>query len=323
MRIIHMTHHDLDGAGCAIAIKHLFNRHLQLGKVQVETIGYIDTKQFIFNNLSIHKDEDLLLIVSDVRVETEVLNSILSTFPNVRKFLYVDHHERVDDRKGLEGIKYLQKGRFDYRWRKGHAAAKLCYEIAREQGASNSSEMEKLIKCIDAYDEWKIEEQPFREGYRLNEVFWEMGFFPFYDKFNEGLKWDDDALEIVERKLKEQDDYFNSNKKYIHTIELANDRKLLMSFDPRGLFTNLYTLRYDASLYFIFGKDKDGLLKFSFRVRDSYFDANQICMTLSEAYKGVSGGGHKGAAGIVFPKSYTFEDIFDMVMETLEKLYKI
>jgi len=321
MKIIQITHFDLDGASCAIVMKQLFNNHLDLGKVQRTPVGYEDTNQLILNKLSVNPD-DVFLIITDLRIETKFLKLLLN-MKKIKKLLYIDHHERDDDRKGLESLKYLFKEKFSYRWRKGFSATELCYQLAKERGLPTTLELDNLVKCTDVYDEWKLTDKEFDKGFALNEVFWELGFFNFFDKMYNGLVWTDDVKKIVKEKINEQNEYFKNNEKHIQTLDLAKNRKLLISFNPEGKYTNIYTLKYDADLYLVFAFEKNEKYKFSVRSRNSYFDANEICQNMKNYLEGSQGGGHKGASGLAIPTKYSLEQIFEAFMENLNSLYFI
>jgi len=322
MLIKNITHHDMDGAGCAVIIKHLFKEKLGLGKVHRTTVSYNDTEQIISNEVS-SSQEDTLLIITDVRVQTSFLKKLLTDYHQVKKILYVDHHEREDGRKGLEGLKYLHPSKFEYRWRKGYSATQLCYDLAREHGIPTTDELDLFVECVDCYDEWKLDEEKFNEGFGLNETFWELGFHKFFDETFNGLVWSEKLKEIVIRKTTEQKEYFDRNEKYATILDLAKDRKLLVSFNPEGKYTNLYTLNYEADLFLIFAYEKNGIYKFSIRSRNSYFDADKIAAGMSTIFKSPKGGGHKGAAGFVIPSTHSLEEVFEGFMENLDNLYFI
>lgn len=321
MKIIQCTHHDLDGVSSAIIMKHLFNVYYGLGKVHRFSVGYEDTNQLILNKLSTDPD-DTFLIITDLRIETKFLKLLLN-MKKIKRLLYIDHHEREDDRKGLEGLKYIFKEKFTYRWRKGYSATELCYQLAKERGLPTTSKLDNLVKCTDVYDEWKLNDSKFDEGFALNEVFWELSFFKFFDKMYDGLTWTDDVKEIAKIKINEQNEYFKENKKHIQILDLAKDRKLLISFNPIGKYTNIYTLKYDADLFLIFGHEKNDQFKFSVRSRNPYFDANEICQNMKNFLEGSKGGGHKGASGLLIPSKFSLEQIFDSFMKNLDSLYFI
>jgi len=322
MKLIQVTHHDMDGAGSAIVMKKLFKDHLGLGKVERHSVGYSETNQLILNILSTVQDEDVFLIITDLRIETKFL-SLLLRMEKIKKFLYVDHHERADGRTGLESLKYLHKERFLYRWRKTYCATELCFQLAKEHGMPSTPEFDKLMARVDAYDMWHEEDKHFQEAFGLNELFWELGFNPFIEQFYDGLIWTDELKAIVKEKIDEQNLYFKEGKDHIMEIDLANDRKLLMSFNPKGKFGNLYTLRYEADLFLIFAYVKDDFYKFSLRGRNPYFDTNLIAETMGSFIEHASGGGHAQAAGLQIPAKHDFEFIFEQFMACLASLYKI
>jgi len=322
MKLIQVTHHDMDGAGAAIVMKKLFKDHLGLGKVERHSVGYSETNQMILNILSTVQDEDIFLIITDLRIETKFL-TLLLRMDKIKNLLYVDHHERSDGRTGLESLKYLHKSRFMYRWRKTYCATELCFQLAKEHGMPSTSEFDKLIARVDAYDMWHENNKHFQEAFGLNELFWELGFNPFIDQFYDGLIWTDDLKAIVKEKIDEQNLYFEEGQEHIMEVPLANDRKLLMSFNPQGKFGNLYTLRYEANLFLIYAYPKDGFYKFSLRGRDSYFDTNLIAENMDKFIPNAFGGGHAQAAGLHIPIENDFEHIFEQFMACLDSLYKI
>jgi len=322
MKIINFTHSDLDGVVCSIIMSHLFKDHLKLGDIQQVQLNYVDTEQMILNTLNSQK-ENVFVIITDLRIETKFLKTILK-MDSVFKLVYIDHHEREDDRRGLDSLMYVHKEKFIYIWRIGYSASELSYQLAKKQNVPITDKLNYLVQCADLYDEWRIKDKRFQEGFNLNEIYWEFGFEKFFEYFYEGLVWNDEINDTVKTKLKEQDDFFKENdENYCQIIELKKDRKLLVSFNPQGKFNNLYTLRYDADLFLLFAYETGGLLKFSVRSKNSYFDCNLITKNISKYIKDAKGGGHKGASGLSVPAYYKLEEIFEAFMQNLEEIYNI
>jgi len=315
MLIKNVTHADMDGVGCSIILSHLFKDKMELGDIEITKTSYSDLHQTIMNTIS-YPQEDTILIISDLGVDTEFLKKILE-IPHIKKLLYIDHHERSDSRTGLDSLKYFNKGKFQYRWRKGFSATASVYEFCLKSGIDQSKELDYLVKVIDAYDEWKLKDPKFNEGLALNEIYWDIGFDEFFNKFYHGLEWTLEMKRFVKDRFNEQNEYFKNNEEFIQEFELGKE-KVLISFNPQGKYNNLYSLRYDANLFILFDYESNSLKKFSLRAsNNSKIDCNVIARDIADKIKGGKGGGHKGAAGLSVPTEVDLEELFDAILEVL------
>jgi len=317
MLIKNVTHSDMDGVGCSIIMNKLFHDHMGLDKIQITKTSYGDLFQNIMNFAS-YPEEDTVLIITDLSVETHFLKKILE-LPHIKKLLYIDHHERSDARKGLEGLKYFYSGKFQYRWRKGISATKSAYEYSIKNGIQPTKELDRLVSIIDVYDEWRKDDPKFTEGLALDEVYWDIGFEAFYDQFYDGLIWTKEMKTFVAARVQEQNDYFDEADQYIQKFEFGK-KKVLVSFNPKGKYNNLFTLRYDADLFILFDYESKSMRKFSLRSsNDNFYDCNKITNEAASYFKGSKSGGHKGAAGISVPLNVELFELVEKIMEVVEK----
>ena len=177
----------MDGVGCSIVLSNLFNDFLGINEVDVLHVSYGDVQQTILNFINL-SDEDTMVIISDLYIETGFLKTILE-FEHVKKLLYIDHHERSDSRRGLESLKFMHGGVFQYRWKKGFSAVASAYEFAVKNGFPETDKFDRLVNIIDVYDEWKTDRPEFTEGLSLNSIYWDYGFDKFFEVFYNGLFW--------------------------------------------------------------------------------------------------------------------------------------
>jgi oligoribonuclease NrnB/cAMP/cGMP phosphodiesterase (DHH superfamily) len=317
MLIKNITHSDMDGVGCSIIMNKLFHDHLGFDESQIVRATYNDLFQNIMNFASFPQ-EDTILIITDLNVETQFLKKLLD-LSNVKKLLYIDHHERSDGRKGLESLKYFEPSRFEYRWRKGVSATKSAYDFSVKHGIQTSKEFEKLINIIDIYDEWHKSDIRFNEALGLNSIYWDIGFDEFYKKFYDGLVWTKEMKEFVAGKFKEQNEYFEEAEKYNQIVEF-DKKKVLISFNPKGKYTNLYTLRYDADLFILFDYETKLMRKFSLRSTNDYYDCNAISLKAAKNLKGAQAGGHKATAGISVPIEIGMDELITELLNVIEKI---
>jgi len=317
MLIKNITHSDMDGVGCSIIINKLFHDVMGFDELQISKTSYGDLFQNILNFVS-YPQEETILIISDLNVETHILKKILD-ISHIKRLIYIDHHERSDDRKGLEGLKLLYSSKFTYKWQKGFSATKTAYEYAKSLGLEPTKEFDKLVNIIDVYDEWRKDDSKFNEGLSLNEIYWDGGFEEFYKQFYNGLIWTPEMKEFVKSRVNEQNEYFDEASDYIHEIEFGK-HKVLISVNPKGKYNNLYTLRYDADLFVLFDYESKALKKFSLRSTNSYYDCNYITTEVSKCFKGSKGGGHKGASGISVPLEIEMEALIEEIIKVVEAI---
>lgn len=316
MIIKNITHADMDGAGCSIIMSRLFNDHMAINELDITKTSYNDLKQTI-TNVVCSSDKDMMVVITDLLVPTAFLKTILE-YEHVIKLLYIDHHERFDDRKGLESLKYLHKGKFEYRWKKGFSATSSCYEFSTSHGIPTSKKLDRLVNIIDVFDEWKTTDKNFTEGLGLNEVYWDIGFDKFYNDFYDGLIWTDKMKTFVSEEFKKQDEYFESADEHNIIFPMENGKKILVTFNPKGRYTNLYTLRYDYDLYFMFQYQSNSLKKFNLRSNGKY-NCDKIGQDVSQYIDGVVCGGHKCAGGLSVPFECSFERLLEVFMDVVEK----
>jgi oligoribonuclease NrnB/cAMP/cGMP phosphodiesterase (DHH superfamily) len=321
LKMVHITHYDMDGAGCAVFVKNAIKLQQKLGKVIRVYANYDRIPEIIHNTVYSYKDEDICLFITDMRIDIKDLKMVLEQ-PNVKRLVYIDHHERGEKNRGaLEGLKYTHK-KFFYRWRQGMSATILTKSFFEDQGMVFDSSLDELARRVDLFDEWRVEDKDFMKGHSLNYLFWSLGADGFVDAFDEKFELSEMHKEIILYEETEQAKYFKSSEQYTHTFDLARGRKLLVAFHPAGKYGNDYTLMYDCDLYLIYSHQTASISKFSVRSRNPYFNAHEICQKVTEELGG-SGGGHAMASGFHVPSSVPLETVFEVFMKTLESTYKI
>jgi oligoribonuclease NrnB/cAMP/cGMP phosphodiesterase (DHH superfamily) len=154
-----LTHHDLDGAGCAILLKDAFGDQIK----SVKSTGYG----------KINKQADRAncknLFITDLSLNQEQIDHIDSITDNV---ILIDHHEST-----------LQ---FDFpdHWKvmlnMNACGTKLTYLYLKSLGVVYEQEQKDFVDLVNDFDMWALEME---ESKLLNNLFWDSTFWEFVKKF--------------------------------------------------------------------------------------------------------------------------------------------
>ena len=275
IRILNITHDDLDGAVAGIVIRNVYPACLTV-KTNYSGTAYRDA----INAIS-KKDAYDAIIFSDFCPDDAMIEAVHA----VRKpYLVIDHHQTAqvcpDDPYGAYFVK------------EGRCGALLCYDYFK-----NMADLEKLYQlCVvtNDHDLWLRKMIPISDD--LNTLLYEYGYEEFMTKFMNGLEPDgsipEDAKAILANHEHEVDEYIAQcvqknlpyNGHYIECETFNSDINMRM------------TPKYDWLVMAGTEGVDPGMTKLSFRTRRKDINIGQ---TLKEIGRG--GGGHPAAAGQVIP----------------------
>ncbi len=157
--ILHITHNDLDGAGCAILIKKCFDR------VNTAYLNYDEVDSYLEENYKMY-DKVIITDVTPTPLKIEKLK-------NKMNLTLIDHHKSTEVLKKYDfTIHSLEK-----------SATLLTYEWLVEKGY-HIENYKELAECINDYDLWlmKIE-----DSLKMNMLFTLIGIGRYVERFVENL----------------------------------------------------------------------------------------------------------------------------------------
>jgi len=298
MRVLHLTHADLDGAVCAVATRTL----MDADELVVEKIDYdeIDARVRAFIKEPSHD----MLLITDICPKEEVFNE-LGVAVNAGTFQakILDHHK---SRKWIDN--------YGFEWAAFNpdvCGARMTYEWLTHECEAGPVPLQSMVEAADVYDRWLLEHARRPEAEKLNRIFHFMGFSrfvrtavekldfyydPMFDYIDQCLL--DSQNRGIEATIKDQfGDAWVLDKgqdgAYItvvgskHTSELAHT---ILNRMPHAHFVAVVNPQYN---------------KVELRAREDGTDVSEIALRLG-------GGGHPEAAGFPFP----FQDFLRMLLRT-------
>jgi len=310
-----LSHNDMDGAGCYLALKSKIDFDI------VYHVPYNDISEhlhFIDTDITIHTK---VVFITDLSFSYDDLIHLVRlslNHPHV-KFVYIDHHEYNDERgpifekiKKVENIKVVHEI--------GTSASKLSLRVI----GTKNDDLTKLIDYIDAFDIWKQDHEDFKKGWFLNTMFWEFKMSGFkFNIVNENYKipksFKDSYLKIVSEKnsyfkeledknliMKDDDDFifigFSDSYKSWFQVDYPEYRVHILPYISK----NNVSVRIDASVpENVAHEMKEKMLNF-----------------VSDLPQFISGGGHSHAFGITIEKTDS-EDLKIIVVQGLAKIASV
>jgi len=267
MKILSISHYDLDGFGCQLSILEKFKNH----QVTLDNCGYgkiIDTiKKYDFN------DYDLVFI-TDLNFNEEQQKFLKEKVKNYNgKFVYIDHH-LYDTKKYLDFDKIIIDTT--------KSASLKTFEILKIE----NEKLKKLIEIIDIYDLWKVDNPKFKFANYFNTYFWKYSdtFIYRMQKINYDISLLKDELKQIYKEVK---NYFKNNK----LIFQFKNVLVTYSFD----YVNHLEEYYPTCNFFIMVNLDSNRISF----KDKIGIRNKI-QNVIEKYNGEFGG-HEFAYGCVIP----------------------
>jgi oligoribonuclease NrnB/cAMP/cGMP phosphodiesterase (DHH superfamily) len=277
-KILHVTHNDLDGAGCGIIVKKIYQN------ASVHYLDYKDVDDFILNNYS-HYDR---LIITDVTPKKETIENILNRI----QLLVIDHHKTSTHLFNKDyAIIDMNK-----------CATFLTYEWSYDIDKTVESYF-PFVKLVNDYDLWKNEYEASRD---LNILFTTLGLEKFVERFTNNPSTNFDKCEQL---------LIDVEKENLNTaFKEALDNHRIYKDKWGNSFCLTFTERYNSEIgdYLLQKLNIEYVLminakknKVSLRSKDN-FDVSEIALKFG-------GGGHKNAAGFKLDMFDSVEAVFKKI----------
>jgi oligoribonuclease NrnB/cAMP/cGMP phosphodiesterase (DHH superfamily) len=293
MNVKLITHTDLDGAGCAIIAKSIFN-DLDIEYHNYDTIDEVSKK--MLNDTKFDK-----IIFADITPEEDIGKQML----NNNKFLLIDHHKTRE---------YLVGDFSNVIFNKDYCATVLfliykynitCYSsdeidyiMYSKYYNQNEIDFLNLVNSIDAWDTWKLESEFRERGEKLNKLFCFYGINKFIDKFKSPRNITDNENIIIQVINDIDNKWIDAQliKENIRKDRSENNFLFLLISEskPIGLIVN--NKKYDEL-------GIDYVLAYNVN-NDTVNLRSKGDFDVSEIAKKFGGGGHRNAAGFISSNFY-------------------
>lgn len=262
--ILHITHNDMDGAGCSILLKSVFNN------LDTYYLNYEEVDDFILNHF-IHYER---IIITDVSPSEELLKHLI----NRLEINLIDHHVTSEPLK-----------EYDFTIHEiGKCATKLTYEWLLSRN-KNIKKYYDLVECINDYDLWLLKD---KKSLKMNMLFTLYGINRFVNRFSQNPSTDFGKEEklLLELEEESQSKYFDNAEKYTETFVDKQGRNFGCIFAEKysSELGNYLLQKLQLQYIFIINAQKR---KISLRSIPS--------VSVNDIAEANNGGGHKNAAGFV------------------------
>ena len=217
MKILSISHYDLDGFGCQLCIYEKFKNY----NIVFDNCGYNKINKTLdkydFNNFDLVFITDLNFTIKN----QELLYDKLLDYKG--KCIYIDHHQ-------YDTTEILDKSNCKVIIDDTKSATLKTYEVLK----LNNSNLLKLCKVIDIYDMWRTKNKHFQKASLFNDYFWET-----HKTFREDMIKNNYIINVNFKELEDKvDDYFKEelNK----TIFCGDDMVISFDYKYSNHFCNLY-----------------------------------------------------------------------------------
>jgi len=191
--ILHVTHNDLDGVGCAILVRRCYDY------VETFYLNYDDVDNFIQNNYTNYDQ----LIISDISPSEETLKYI----ENHIEVVFIDHHKT-----SVHLGEYVNTAYID---------TKVCATYLTmkwlEDCGFNLNEYHDFVDCVNDFDMWHLKRP---DSLKMNMLFTILGIDRFKDRFlnNSSTRFSENELLLLELESESLDKYLKNAEKNVKTF---------------------------------------------------------------------------------------------------------
>jgi len=267
--IIHVTHNDMDGAGCSILLKSVYKN------IDTFYLNYDEVDDFILNNF-VHYDR---IIITDVSPGEELLKHLI----NRLEITLIDHHISSENLKSYDFTIHET----------GKSATKLTYEWLLSEN-KNVKKFHDLVECINDYDLWLLQN---KKSLKMNMLFTLFGIDRFVKRFlcNPSTAFAKEEKLLLELEEESQNKYFENSEKHIQVFTDKWGRTFGCIFAEKynSELGNYLLQKMQLQYIFIINAQKR---KVSLRSIPT--------VSVNDIAEANNGGGHKNAAG--FSTDYDF-----------------
>jgi len=173
MKVIHLTHTDLDGAGCAVLSRLLWSGE----DLETHFCTYGNVKVKIEDVLmyGMERDENVphTVLITDLSIKPEQAQDLVNMF-GFGNVLYVDHHPKSKDLEHIIGSKFFA---FDEK----RSATGILWEAWEDIHSKlrMHKSIERFVRAVNAWDMWQKEDAFRSDGSDYNQLLGFLGLQRF------------------------------------------------------------------------------------------------------------------------------------------------
>lgn len=284
-KVLNITHNDMDGIGCNIAISNC-NNNVEHRKASYPTIDNMIK--------AVNFDDYDCVIISDIAPEKQ--DDVLSLS---EKIILLDHHPTALRHHNPS------KNRFVY---EGKSATHLVKEFCELVFGYDLSYLDDLVFLINDYDMWEHKDPRSKQLNMLYYYYWDE---KFRSRFLEGVtEFEKNEVEF----FKKRDQAFNELYNSLEVYDMDSINGCLISCDE---FVNdvCEKLQIEEGYQIIFARNPNSK---NVSVRSQIKDCN-----IGEILKEHEiGGGHPNAGGMHAPDLQQFQKNLKIIEKTLYKRFE-
>ena len=336
MRLFHISHTDLDGYSCQFLTSKVFEKTEYFNANYGMEVKLTILK--VLENITNYKDEDILVIISDLNLTLQESIDLDSEIKRLNDEGYnitlqlLDHH--ITGKKSAEKFSW-------YFLDDKRCATKIIYDYLLEKFNASIKDYEFLVNCVNAVDIWLEKE---KDNFEFGKVLMSMLvkareinsiLFPnldreykFYllEKAKEFLGQDsaniklDNDIHFLKKEFLKLDDFDdtldNLGAKYlVKTLENVKDELTVTYKGQKGLLTYcLGSISIPANTFLKANKDYDFFIDINKKGNASFRADGKLDVSML-AQKIANGGGHVNASG------GKFEDFKECIDYLSVKMY--
>lgn len=336
MRLFHISHTDLDGYSCQFLTSKVFEKTEYFNANYGMEVKLTILK--VLENITNYKDEDILVIISDLNLTLQESIDLDSEIKRLNDEGYnitlqlLDHH--ITGKKSAEKFSW-------YFLDDKRCATKIVYDYLLEKFNASIKDYEFLVNCVNAVDIWLEKD---KDNFEFGKVLMSMLvkareinsiLFPnldreykFYllEKAKEFLGQDsaniklDNDIHFLKKEFLKLDDFDdtldNLGAKYlVKTLENVKDELTVTYKGQKGLLTYcLGSISIPANTFLKANKDYDFFIDINKKGNASFRADGKLDVSML-AQKIANGGGHVNASG------GKFEDFKECIDYLSVKMY--
>ena len=336
MRLFHISHTDLDGYSCQFLTSKVFEKTEYFNANYGMEVKLTILK--VLENITNYKDEDILVIISDLNLTLQESIDLDSEIKRLNDEGYnitlqlLDHH--ITGKKSAEKFSW-------YFLDDKRCATKIVYDYLLDKFNASIKDYEFLVNCVNAVDIWLEKD---KDNFEFGKVLMSMLvkareinsiLFPnldreykFYllEKAKEFLGQDsaniklDNDIHFLKKEFLKLDDFDdtldNLGAKYlVKTLENVKDELTVTYKGQKGLLTYcLGSISIPANTFLKANKDYDFFIDINKKGNASFRADGKLDVSML-AQKIANGGGHVNASG------GKFEDFKECIDYLSVKMY--
>lgn len=262
--ILHITHNDLDGAGCTILMKKVYG-----AKIEYFSMNYDEIDNFLLENYQRYEK----IFITDVSPSLNIFEKIRDE----KEIILIDHHKTSENFKKYDNV-YHEIGK---------CGTLLTLEYLEQLENINLKEYYEFVRLVNDYDLWLLKDN---RSLDLNKLFYLYGFDNFVDRFLENPSVDLDEKEVFVLNIENE-----RQQKYIENVS-TTVREFI---DKEGRkFGVVFAEQYNSELGHFLINEKGYDYVFIINIQKGKISLrSKKDVDVAKIAVANGGGGHKNAAG--------------------------